>query len=156
MGSSPCRVVGCFLLILVAIALGGCAGEPKYTQMQLNALETREIDADVAACFNAASNALFDAGYTIQMSDRAGGLLTGSKSYDRKRDNMWVKNRNRWRTFTLSVQVRRLDPGLTAVRVKTAINGEPKVDLRSIDEFWVLMQRQVLMHEPVSAPRKPE
>lgn len=151
-----CRALALCVAFLVALALAGCQAEPKYTQAQLNALETREIDADLAASFNAASNALFDAGYTIQMSDRAGGLLTGTKSYDRKRDNAWVKDRNRWKTFTLSVQVRRLDPKLTAVRVKTAINGEPRVDLASINEFWVLMQRQVLMHEPLPKPSNPE
>ena len=32
--------------------------------------------------FNAVSNALFDAGYTIKMSDRQAGLITGEKAKD--------------------------------------------------------------------------
>jgi hypothetical protein len=135
-----------------AVMLGGCQSEPRYTQAQLNALETREIDAPLAETFTAASNALFDAGYTISMSDRAGGLVTGTKRHDRKRDEMFVKKSERWREYTLSVQVRRLEPKLSAVRVKSAVNGEPRVDRDTINEFWVLMQRQVLMHEPLPRP----
>lgn len=140
-------------VMTACVCLGGCRSEPRYSQAQLNALETREIDAPLAETFTAASNAMFDAGYTIAMSDRAGGLLTGTKRHDRKRDEMFVKKSNRWVDYTLSVQVRRLEPKVSAVRVKTAINGEPRVDLAAIDEFWVLMQRQVLMHEPLPKPQ---
>lgn len=140
------------VMLAAAVTLGGCRGGPTYTQAQLNALETREIEAPLAETFTAASNALFDAGYTISMSDRAGGLVTGTKRHDRKRDEMFVKKSERWREYTLSIQVRRLEPKLSAVRVKSAINGEPRVDPATINEFWVLMQRQVLMHEPLPRP----
>ena len=141
------------LILALCLVLIGCAGQPKYTQAQLNALETREIDADTDAAFTAASHALFDSGYTITMSDRMGGLLTGSKRHDNKRDRLFVKRSERWTEFSLSVQVRGVNPALSAVRVKTATNGEPRVDTRAIDEFWILMQRQVLINQPVQTPR---
>ena len=60
-----------------------------YTQAQLNAFETREVGADLDETFRAASNALFDAGYTISMSDREGGVLTGTRAIDRSKARFW-------------------------------------------------------------------
>jgi hypothetical protein len=47
--------------------------------------------------------------------------------------------------------VRELTSKLSAVRVKTSYNGAPVVDKKVIDQIWVLMQRQVLMKEPISS-----
>ena len=70
------------LLVIVAalvcgVLVAGCATTPKYTQAQLNSIETREVDASMEETFSAATNALFAAGYTIAMSDRPGGIPTG-------------------------------------------------------------------------------
>ena len=143
-------------LIAILFLLGGCSSgglnPANMTQAQLNAIETREIEAGIDETFIAASGALFDAGYTIAMSDKNAGLLTGKKGQDNTASRIWVSPYIRDTEFTLSVQLRSLAPNRTAARVKTAVNGEPRIKKEAIDAFWVLMQRQVLMKEPPPEP----
>jgi hypothetical protein len=145
MNLRPTRLLACGLLLSTV----GCAST-QLTQAQLNAIETRDVDASMSETFSAASNALFDAGYTIAMSDRQGGLLTGKKSQDKTSERIWVSPYIKDTEFTISMQVREIGPKRCAVRVKTAINGEQQVDQKAVDQIWTLMQRQVLMKEPLS------
>jgi hypothetical protein len=136
--------------LVVSAGFGGCtsAVRPgKFTQAQLTAIESRIVDASLEDTFNAASGALFDAGYTIAMSDRAGGLLTGHQGKDNSAARFWVSSMIQDTRFVLSIQIRSSSPRQTDVRVKTSINGEPTVNKAAIDEIWTLMQRQVLMRE---------
>ena len=139
--------------VVVACAVaGGCGGGGKqYTQAQLNAIETRDVEANLEATFNAATGALFDSGYTVAMSDRNAGLLTGTKGKDRTMDRIFWSPYIADDRFTVSISMRAIDNGRTAVRVKTSVNGEPKVNKKAIDQIWTLMQRQVLMKEPLAA-----
>lgn len=141
---------GALLLASVLVAASGCSTPPRYSQAQLNAIETRIVDAPFDEAFNAASGALFDAGYIIVMSDREGGLLTASQ---RKLPSGW----DFWfgsaygQVLTVSVHVREIDGERCQVRLKTAADGASTVNKEHVDEIWVLMQRQVLMSEPEMA-----
>lgn len=151
------RATAAILSLMLAGFLGGCAASaPRYSQAQLNAIESREVEASLDETFSAASNALFDAGYTIAMSDRQGGLLTGTKGKDNTAARIWVSPYIQDTHFTVSVQMRQQAPKLTVTRVKTSVNGEPYVKKEAIDQFWVLMQRQVLMKEPLPIPDEPK
>ena len=137
-----------FTIVLFSIAglLSACAAPHEYTQAQLNALETRIVEANFTDSFNAASGALFDDGYIITMSDREGGLITGHQT---KQPTGWAQF---WGTYPyavleMSIQVRESTPQQCRVRVKTATNGATRVDREAIQRIWVLMQRQVLMTE---------
>jgi hypothetical protein len=142
-------IVSIFLVSITLLVIG-CASTQQFTQSQINAIETREVDANMNETYNAASGALFDAGYTIAMSDRQGGLLTGTKAIDRSAARYWISHYIEDTKFAVSIQVRETSPKICTVRIKTSINGAPKVDKKAIDELWVLMQRQVLMKEPLS------
>ena len=138
------------LSLLVLLSIGACTTPQKYSQAQLNAIETRDVDADLDETFKAASNALFDAGYTISMSDRQGGLLTGIRTDDKSKARFWWSESIEDVEFTISVMMREYDSTRCAVRIKTSVNGTQKLDENAIDVFWRLMQRQVLMHEPLA------
>lgn len=131
------------------LLLTGCQESNQLSQAQLNAIETREVDANMSETYNAVSGALFDAGYTIAMSDRQGGLLTGTKAVDKSTDRFWISHSIEDIKFVVSIQIREISPKVCTVRIKTSRNGVPKVDKKAIDELWVLMQRQVLMKEPL-------
>lgn len=148
------RIVRPALLIAVALLAGCSTGSnmSQYTQAQLNALTTRTVEADLDETFRAASNALFDAGYTIAMSDRQGGLITGQKAKDQSARRFWVDPNARDTVFVMSIQMREQSSEQTDVRVQTSKNGEPYVDDVGIRQLWVLMQRQVLMKEPLAVP----
>ena len=141
-----------FLVYLTLLTLTACTSSgPMYTQAQLNALETREVDAGLPETFSAASNALFDAGYTISMSDREGGLLTGTRAIDRSVQRFWLNRKIENVNFTISIMIRAINSERCSTRVKTAVNGSQRVDERAIDEFWMLMRRQVLMKKPLAS-----
>lgn len=138
----------CFLCA-GSLLVAGCATQPEYSQAQLNAIETREVDASFDETFNAASGSLFDAGYTISMSDRQAGLLTGTKAKDRSADRFWVSPSIQDIQYAASIYVKEIEPRRSSVRIKTSKNGESRVNKEAIDEIWILMQRQVLMKEPI-------
>lgn len=140
------------LTLAAAVLSAGCTASPALTQAQLNAIETRVVEAGFDATFNAASGALFDAGYLIFMSDRTGGLLTGVQVVDDSDwSGFWARSGDE-EHLAISVQVRPETAATSLVRIKTQIDGRTKVDQKAIDEIWVLMQQQVLMSAPHVAP----
>jgi hypothetical protein len=134
---------------MMGLSLGGCT-QPSYTQAQLTAIETREVEADFRRSYDAASAALFDSGYMLVMSDFAGGLLTGEKQTDRTAARIWLNSAAKNTIYITSVHVRQVSAGRCAVRIKMSINGVSQVDKEEVDRLWVLMQRQVLMKSPAA------
>jgi len=113
------------------------------TQSQISAIETRVVEASLDETFTAASHALFDAGYQIAMSDRTGGILTGTKIVRAGAFQVPAVLR-----YALSIQIRKTRRRNCEARIHTTVNGEARVDKEAIDQIWVLMQRQVLMKAP--------
>ncbi len=134
---------------LVILPLTTCTATPRLTQAQLTAIETREVDASLDETFSAAASALFDAGYTIAMSDRQGGLLTGTRAVDQSAARFWISSQIQDVKLAISIHIQELGPSRCSARIKTSVNGVPKVDKRAIDQIWTLMQRQVLMKAPL-------
>ncbi len=134
--------------VVSALLLAACASQPVYTQAQLNAIETRSVDATFDETFNAASGALFDAGYIIAMSDREGGLITGTQTEVAHGWAAFWGTQPYYRSLAISIQIRADGPNHSLARIKTQFNGRTQVDKAAIDEIWVLMQRQVLMSAP--------
>jgi hypothetical protein len=131
--------------VVSLLLLAGCASQPVYTQAQLNAIETRSVEADFDETLDAASGALFDAGYIIAMSDREGGLITGTQTMQ---DTGWAAfwgTAPYFRSLAISIQIRSDTPDRSLVRIKTQVNGQTRVDKTAIEKIWVLMQRQVMM-----------
>lgn len=147
--------------LLSALLLPACTighSPKRYSQAQLNSIETRVVEAGLKETFDAAMNALFDAGYVIAVSDRDGGIITGSRAVDQTTARVLLSSAIRDTQYVMSIQVRETKAGRQcAVRVKLAVNGEARVHKETIDELWVLMQRQVLMKEPPKIePEKPK
>jgi len=145
-------ILAAMLSVGSMLLLSACQTAPTYSQAALNAIETRNVDASTEDTFSAASGALFDSGYTIAMSDRAAGLLTGSRAKDNSSTRRFWNPAVEDVRFLLSVQIRSVDSKRSVVRIKTSVNGEPTVDKEAIDKIWVLMQRQVLMTELPAMP----
>ncbi|MHC4548165.1 MAG: hotdog family protein [Planctomycetota bacterium] len=142
-------------LLLLGLAAAGCTtGRPSshYTPAQLAAIETREVNAGFDATFRAAAEALFDAGYTVALSDRKGGLLTGSRRTQPGEGTVAWSPVFRGDLVHVSVLVRQVAPERCTVRLKLSVKGQARVHERMIDRLWVLMQRQVLMKEPPRVP----
>jgi hypothetical protein len=146
------------LLLIPAVLFGmacvSCAPTrniSQYSQAQLSAITTREVDADMNATYRAAIDAVFDSGFTVSHSDREGGVVTATRKIDRTQERIWVYPYINDTEYSVSLLLREIDPARTSVRLSFSINGEAQIDEQWIGEFWRLMKRQVLMKEPVAA-----
>jgi hypothetical protein len=144
-------------LIFFSILVSGCVQDRKVMgQAATKNFETRVVDASRDCVFNAALEALFDLGYTIKHSDKESGILLGEKQDARKGDKAAM-------TFLFgitgalsvtpivyncTIMVKPVDEKTTNVRIKTAIDGEPKLYKETIDQVWLYIDRQVLMESP--------
>lgn len=162
MRSSPALAcVGSFVL-------AGCAAQPPLTQTQIDALQVREVEVVPDAAFNALSNALLDSGYQVMVSDPDLRILTAQKRIDPApaADAAVITGTVLLSIFSGRDMVRDLPPefhavsavvgagapGRASVRFQTFVDGHPTTDQARVEELWVLVQRQVLMKEPASAP----
>lgn len=139
------------LLACLVFLMSGCGSGSnihKFSQAQLTALTTREVQASFGDTYKAATDAMFDAGYTIEESDRDGGILTGIQGKDQSAARFWVSPLIRDTVFRISVLLREVNTRSTTVRLSTSRNAEPYIDEKAIDQFWRLMERQVLMKAP--------
>ena len=78
------------VFVVLLLLLSGCGGGSnihRYSQAQLTALTTREVEANFNETYRAATEALFDSGYTIDESDHEGGIITGIKGKDQTQTN---------------------------------------------------------------------
>lgn len=155
------------LPLLFVGALSGCETTQPMTVTQLDALQVREVEANPDRAFAAASSALFDAGYQIHVSDADAGLLTA----ERREDPSVATNAAMIilsSILTRGTGAQDKPPDFHAVCIEVLPAGAERSDVRirpylngqalspkspgardTVQELWTLMQRQVLMKEPV-------
>jgi len=114
--------VGCLLLAGAFGGAAGCAADQKYSQTELNALETREFDASFERTFDAVVAVMIDTGRTIYTSDKRGGLIGASG---------------------MQIKVEQLAPSRTSVRVSTSAGGQIRVDKQAIDDVLHRVDRRL-------------
>ena len=143
------------LLIFTTAFLSGCVttGSRTMGQAAIKNFETRTVDASINAVFTAATEALFDLGYIIKHSDRQSGLLVGERQDARKGERaattFWfgyaAAANVRPVVYNLTLLIKPTGDETTDVRIKTSVDGEPKLDKKAIDQVWLYIERQVLM-----------
>ena len=148
------KVKSVIAISLISFCFMSCATSnlSRYTQSQISAMTMRNVDASQSEAFMAATDAMFDVGFTIEESDREGGILTGSRAKDQTMARIWVSAYVRDTQYKMTVLIRELKPGECSIRLSMSKNGEAFVDEKIIDEFWRLMKRQVLLKENIINP----
>jgi hypothetical protein len=114
------------LSLLLLAAIPGCAVDQKYSQTELNALQTREFDYPFDPTFDATVGVLFDRGYTILTCDKRAGLLSAGNGHG-----------------SVQIKLDQAGPRRTSVRVSTVYGGQARVDKAKIDEFLNLIDRRL-------------
>jgi hypothetical protein len=144
------------LVVVAALASGCSSSGPKLSTTQIESLQVREVNASSDRAFSAVANAMVDAGYSARVSDSDAGLLTGYKLVehsDGRKILVAVLTRGSGRVppdvLHLCAVVSEAAPGRSNVRIQTYLNGVASIDQAFVEEFWVLVQRQVLMKEPI-------
>lgn len=127
----PCILV---LIVVSALAagLGGCVADQKYSQTELNALESREFDADFDRTFDAAIGTMFDLGFSIRASDKRAGFIQAG-----------------------AVQMK-VDPTgsrRTSVRVSTSSFGQVRVNKELIDRILTRIDQRLTASEAPKGSR---
>ncbi|MBI2344320.1 MAG: hypothetical protein HYV02_08330 [Deltaproteobacteria bacterium] len=137
------------LLIFVPL-LVGCAtwGEPPLSQAAITQLETRTIDAPFEKVYEAAIESLFDLGYTLTHSDKESGVVVGEKQHRRAISIFVDENipQREFDAYQVTLLIRPEGKRQSTVRIKTSRNKERRFDKAAINEVWVYIERQVLMH----------
>jgi len=156
---------------LVCFMAGGCASQSPIVAMsptQQDALQVRDLDASPDRAFSAAANTLVNAGYTIQLTDGEGGLLTAYRREDpsiaRHAATLTVTTLitlgqapmlARPYYFSVCVQVLPRPGGLSSVRICLYGHNDLKVEEAIIDDLWIQMQRDLLAKMKESAATTP-
>src|SRR5215510_4073789 len=120
----------------VGVGTGCNAPDKKYSQTELNALQTREFDYPFDATFDATVGAAFDLGYTVFASDKRAGLLRVGGGHG----------------GGAQIKLDQLGPRRTSVRVSTLSGGQAHVDKARIDEFLNTIDRRLTAGAPRNAP----
>ncbi len=146
-----------FLPIILAIMFfSGCgwliSGDRQVGQAEIKNFETRSVDAKFEDVYAAATEALFDLGYQIKHSEKASGLIVGEQHYNYSESvylgkGIWDR-RDKQRVYEITLLIKPEKKKSTNVRIKTSVDGQPKLNKDAIDKVWVYIDRQVLMESP--------
>jgi hypothetical protein len=151
------KIKSLLLSSLIGCILPGCATTGiEMGQATITAFETRTIDSSFEQVYLAATEVLFDLGYTIQHTDKNTGIIVGEKrvpkggsgfiqfmdalagTYDHSESKYYS-------TTQIDILIQPLDERTTKVRIKTLLDKKPQLNKKVIDEVWLYIERQVLM-----------
>lgn len=151
--------------ILIAACLVGMtscgwmtSGGQQVGQAQIKNFETRSIDAAFDDVYAAATEALFDLGYQIKHSEKASGLIVGEQRQNYSETvylgkGIW-DTRDKQRVYDITLLIKPEKKKSTNVRIKTSVDGQPRLNKDAIDKVWVYIDRQVLMESPPAPEKK--
>ncbi|PIR19876.1 MAG: hypothetical protein COV45_07815 [Deltaproteobacteria bacterium CG11_big_fil_rev_8_21_14_0_20_47_16] len=148
--------------LLMVVMFSSCTwlttNNQQIGQAQLKNFETRTIDAPFDAVYLAATEALFDLGYQIRHSEKASGVIMGEQYYNYTESVYLGKGvydrQDKKKVFELTLLIKPEDKKSTNVRIKTSVDGQPKLNKDAIDKVWVYIDRQVMMASPPEKPTK--
>lgn len=149
-------------VVAAAALLTGCgwmtSGGQQVGQAQMKNFETRSIDASFDDVYAAATEALFDLGYQIKHSEKASGIIVGEQRTNYSETvylgkGVW-DTRDKQRVFEITLLIKPEKKKTTNVRIKTSVDGQPRLNKDAIDKVWVYIDRQVLMETPPATEKK--
>jgi hypothetical protein len=149
---SRCAAHTSFGLVAATIAVCNC-GCVQLTQAEIKVLETRELDMPYAEAYEAAANAMFDLGFTIDHSDKESGVLSGKRCDPRT--GAKVANTLLFGVIGLAATGERAEavafkltdkePSLTQLRMKVIVNGKSVTDRQLMTKIWTQVEREAML-----------
>ena len=125
----------------VAAALGvGCTTDTRYSQPQLDALQTRELDVPADRAYAGVIGALLEQRYQIAESDMEGGLLVASSTSG----DSWAG----YYRSVVQIAVQPTGASSSSVRISTSSGGQTRVDEEKIARLHARID--VHVHTPVT------
>jgi hypothetical protein len=150
------------LFVVLPMIIPACgwltSGNQQVGQAEIKNFETRSVDAKFEDVYAAATEALFDLGYQIKHSEKASGLIVGEQHYNYSETvylgkGIWDR-RDKQRVYEITLLIKPENKKSTNVRIKTSVDGQPRLNKDAIDKVWVYIDRQVLMESSATPQKK--
>lgn len=143
--------------------------EPELSSLQIQQMQTRDIEADKSLVFGAVMTVLQDSGYRIEAADKDTGLITGIGSSKGKLTyNLFMGFGKSKKTPIVSAFIEDYGPTMTRVRlsflmakVKSSIYGsqpqdeEPIYDAQTYQDAFERINQNVFLRQSMNAVDKP-
>jgi hypothetical protein len=154
-----------FLFVFILI-FGCAAGQTQVPPGQLatKVMETRNLNIPYDRAYVAATNAFFAIGYSIKHTDKASGIIVGSKSDPGTGKKVGlvllfgiagalVDTKT---NYEITVMLTPTAPAITTIRIGEAVDGQPIVNKEITDKLWTVIEREAMVDEPVAKPKESE
>ena len=151
------------LLLLFAFIIGCAApqtGGPG--QLATKDMETRSLSIPYDRAYAAATNAFFAIGYTLKHTDKASGVIVGSRSDSGIGKKVALTLLfgipgaliDTKTNYDLTVMLTPTAPAITTIRIGASRDGQPIVDKEITDKLWTIIEREAMVDEPVAKPKE--
>ncbi|MHC4992850.1 MAG: hypothetical protein ACYTGC_17905, partial [Planctomycetota bacterium] len=123
MPSSRCGLRSTIATVAFAVAAtlwGGCTADKHFSQAQLDAIQSRQLDVPAERAYRAVIGALLQEEYQIIESDMEGGLLVAREI----EGNSW----DGYSQSLVQIAVTPTGPSSSSVRISTSSGGQTRVD----------------------------
>ena len=127
-------------LVVAALLTAGCATDTRYSQAQLDAIQTRELDVPAGRAYAGVIGALLEQRYQIAESDMEGGLLVATRTYG----DAW----SGYRQSMVQIAVQATGAASSSVRISTSSGGQTRVDEDQIARLHARIDAHA--HTPVT------
>lgn len=138
------RLLNWQLLTFLLMGLTGCS---QMTQSQIRALETREIDAPYDKTYDAALNAMFSMGLSIEHTDKNSGIITGRSGDHIQRASTHWAFRGLVNVKKVTLMISKVNENRTMIRMKVLINEQPQTDEKLMTDIWQRIEKEDLLSE---------
>jgi hypothetical protein len=125
---------------VAAMLCVGCTTDTRYSQPQLDALQTRELDVPADRAYAGVIGALLEQRYQIAESDMDGGLLVATSTSG----DAWA---GYYRSM-VQIAVQSTGASSSSVRISTSWGGQTRVDKEKIAHLHERID--VHVHAPVT------
>ena len=142
---------------------------PALSGLELQQIQSRDIEGSKDLVFGAVMSVLQDAGYRIQAADKDTGLITGLGSSSGKMTyNLWTGFGKSKKTPIVSAFIEQTSPAITRVRInfvmgkiKSTLYGsqpqdeEPILDAATYKDAFEKIDQAVFLRSTMTAPAAP-
>jgi len=127
-------------LVVAGLLSAGCASDTRYSQAQLDAIQTRQLDVPADRAYAAVIGALLEQRCQIAESDMEGGLLVATRTHG----DAW----SGYRQSMVQIAVQATGTSSASVRISTSAGGQTRVDEEEIARLHARID--VHAHTPVT------
>ena len=163
------QIISAGLLATVAVSSVNAAKEPKMSALQIQQMQTKDVEVNKSIAFSSVMTVLQDSGYRIGAADRETGLITGVASTNTKMTWMpFVGFGNSKKTPVVSAYIEEIGPEYTKIRLsfvmtKASANGfgggqdeKPILDAQVYQDAFEKINQAIFVRQSMQQSNAPK